>query len=120
MDFCRMANGAVNLEIYSQILRTGVFLFIQYHYRDGPYYFWPGLVFAHDIWDGLQVLQNNGIWFIPKQMNPLTVVSHIPIKDYSGALKKDTHDVGLSAKSFDELRERIKRKFPIKTITKLF
>ena len=86
-----MANDAINLEIYGQIMRTRVFPFIQNQYRDSSYYFWPGLAFAHDIWDGLQVLQNSGIWIIAK-MNPMAVVFLNPIKDYSGALKKATRD----------------------------
>ena len=89
-----MENDAVNLEIYRQILITRVFLFIQHHYRHGSFYFCPGLAFAHDIWDGSQVLQNYGIWFTPNQMNPLAVVLLNPIKDYYGALKKTTQDGG--------------------------
>ena len=87
-----MANDAINLEIYVQIMRTRVFPFIQNQYRDSSYYFWPGLAFAHGIWDGLQVLQNSGVWFIAKQMSPLAVDFLNPIEDYSGALKKATHD----------------------------
>ena len=59
--FAAMVNNGVNLEIYSKILRTRVFLFIQHHCRNGSYSFWPGLAFAHEIWEGLQVLQNNSI-----------------------------------------------------------
>ena len=59
--FAAMANDAINLEIYGQIMRTRVFPFIQNQYRDSSYYFWPGLAFAHGILDGLQVLQSNSV-----------------------------------------------------------
>ena len=59
--FAAMANDVINLEIYGYIMRTRVFPFIHHQYRERSYYFWPGLAFAHDIWDGLQVLQNSGI-----------------------------------------------------------
>ena len=87
-----MANDAINLEIYGQIMRTRVFPFIQNQYRDSSYYFWHGLAFAHGILDGLQVLQSNSIWFIAKKMNPLAVVLLNPIKDHCGALKKAAHN----------------------------
>ena len=69
------------------------------------------------------MLQNSGVRFIAKQMSPLAVVFLSPIEDYSGALKKATHDARDKAKSFDKVRERIKRKaskIPTITIAKLF
>ena len=117
------ANNAVNAEVYCQIIRANVIPFIQQHHSNVSYYFWPDLASAHYSRSALELLQSNNIWFIPKEANPPAVASLRPIEDFWSALKKRVYDEGWEAETFDQLKERIRRKareIPMETIVKLF
>ena len=119
----RVANNAVNAEVYINILRTSVVPFIRQNHANGSYYFWPDLASAHYSRDALQFLEENNIRYVPKDANPPAVASLRPIEDYWSALKKAVYDGGWEAKSFPELKKRIQQKareIPLETITRLF
>ena len=73
---------AVNKTLYMKALRMRLVPFIDKHYKNGDYLFWPDLASSHYADDGIAFLEAKNINLVPKVRNPTNVPELRPIEDF--------------------------------------
>lgn len=82
-----VTNKTMNSEVYTrECLKKRVLPFIKSH--DGPVTFWPDLASCHYSKDVVQWYNNNGVQFIPKELNPPNCPQFRPIEKYWAIMKR--------------------------------
>jgi transposase len=100
---------AVNQEVYLEnIIKPYLEPFIEKHYPDGGFVFWPDLASSHYANSVLTYLKSKNIKYVPKYMNPANLPKARPIEDFWGNLKNLVYEGDWSATSLSQLENRIK------------
>lgn len=109
--FIQATVNAINAQRYiNNCLRPRLLPFVQKHHADGNYIFWPDMASAHYAGMTLDWLETNNIPFVRKQDNPPSVPQARPIENFWGDLSSKVYAGGWSAKTKQQLINRIKRK----------
>ena len=100
---------AVNQEVYLEnIIKPYLEPFIEKHYPDGGFEFWPDLASSHYSKSVLTYLKSKNIKYVPKYMNPANFPKARPIEDFWGNLKNLVYEGDWSAKNLSQLENRIR------------
>ena len=83
--------------------------FVETHYPDGKYVFWPDLAAAHVSSDSLDEFARNNIPVVDIDSNPPSVPQLRPIETFWSHLKRRVYEEGWQAKSERDLSERIEK-----------
>ena len=117
--FTAPSSLAINSRIYTtECLKKRLLPFINEHYPDGKYIFWPDLAPAHYSKETQAFYKENNIKYIPKENNPPSVPECRPIEDFWVILKRQVYKDGYQAKNIDVLIRKIK--YCLKTIDQDF
>ena len=84
--------------------------FIEEHYADDEYIFWPDLALSHYANETTQWLLQQKIKFVPKQVNPPSVPKARPIEDFWSILTDKVYERDWEAKAGLQLKRRIYQK----------
>jgi len=98
---------AINTERYLKFLRTRLLPFINEHYKDDDYMFWPDLAGAHYAGEVIDFLESENIKYVPKVRNPPNVPEARPIEDFWAILKSLVYEGNWQATSIPQLKCRI-------------
>ena len=99
---------AVNQFVYiNKCIKPILLPFLQTHYPQGDYVFWPDLASSHYSKFAQQEFQSLGINYVPKHLNPANLPKSRPIEDFWGNLKDKVYEGAWFAKSLPQLRNRI-------------
>ena len=71
--------------------------------------FWPDLATCHYTKENLDYLESEGIYTVPKNLNPPNAPQIRPIEMFWGALKQKVYDKNWTAKNRDQLIKKIKK-----------
>lgn len=105
--FCP-SKQAINKEVYTrECIEKRLEPFISEHHSDGNYLFWPDLASSHYARDTLARLDELGIQYVPKEMNPPNVPQLRPIEDFWGWLKQLVYANGWQAQNIEQLQRRV-------------
>lgn len=114
---------AINTNIYvNKCLRLRLLPFINQHYKDGQYIFWPDKASCHYSEGTINFLREKNINFVDKEMNPPNIPEARPIEDFWKELKDAVYEKGWEASNIKELRSRINycmKKVDIKHVQQL-
>jgi len=75
---------AINKQSYIECLRKRLIPFIDKHYKNEEYLFWPDLASSHYANEVIAFLDSNNIKYVPKVKNPPNVPEARPIEDFWG------------------------------------
>ena len=92
-----------------ECLQNGLLPFIQQHYPQGEYIFWPDLAAAHYARQMIALLEEADVPYVGGEENPPCVPQLRPIKDLWGIVKQEVYMGGWTAQSEKQLRLRIHR-----------
>jgi transposase len=99
---------AVNKDLYiKECLQKRLLPFINNKHDINNCLFWPDKASAHYARDTLNFLRENGIPFVPKELNPTNLPQCRPIEDLFGHLSQEVYKNGWSASNPAELKQRI-------------
>ena len=99
-------NGQFHREL---ILKQIVKPFIDIHYPDGNYLFWPDLAPGHTASETVELLHELGIDFVEEDLNPPNAPQLRPIERFWSHLKRRVYSNGWEAKDLNSLRKRIEK-----------
>ena len=105
-------HGNINGETYREhCIINRLVPFLDEHYPEGNYLFWPDLASSHYAKDTIQLFEDRSIEFVPRELNPPAVPKLRPIEDFWGVLKQAVYQGGWDweAKSEDMLKRRIRK-----------
>ena len=106
----------INGQFYREfILKRVVRPFIDCHYPDGNYLFWPDLAPGHTASDTLDLMDELHIDCIQEDFNPPNAPQLRPIERFWSHLKRRVYRNGYEAKNLNQLKKRIEevvRTFP--------
>jgi len=121
--YFRPSGMAVNQEVYlNECIIKRLVPFIQEHYSDGKYVFWPDLASSHYAQTVIDWLEEQEIPIVPKEMNHANVPEVRPIEDFWAIFKRDVYKDGWAADNVHQLETRIKyclRKIDVKAVQDL-
>ena len=107
--YCAPSGGALNAQTYkTKCIRQRLKPFLDTHHMDGNYLFWPDLASCHYAKETIAVLEELGINYVSKDMNPPNCPQLRPIEDFWGWLKQIVYDKGWTASNLDQLKTRVK------------
>lgn len=98
---------AINKQRYKSILETRLLPFIDEHYKNGQYLFWPDLASSHYAKVVTDYLDANNVNYVPKCRNPPNMPEARPIEDFWTELKRAVYQRNWQAKNTDQLQRRI-------------
>lgn len=100
---------AVTKEIYvKECIQKRLLPFIQENHNDGKYIFWPDLASSHYAKLTVDTMNEMGINFVAKELNPPCVPQMRPVEDFWGILKTEVYRGNWRAKNLDQLKNRIR------------
>ena len=102
---------SMDQELYrKECLTKRLFPFIDQNYDSRQdVIFWPDLASCHYATKTQQFLNENGIFFVPKDHNPPNCPQIRPIENFFGILKQRVYAGNWSAKNRDQLIQRIRK-----------
>ena len=98
---------AINKQTYIGCLRKRLILFIDEHYKNEEYLFWPDLASSHYANEVVSFLDANNIKYMPKVKNPSNVPEARPIEEFWGQLKRLVYEDNWQTTSIPQLKRRI-------------
>ena len=102
--YMRPSGMAINQEVYlNECIKKRLVPFVQEHYRNGKYVFWPDLASSHFAKSVIEWLNNNNVKFVPKNLNIANVPEARPIEDFWAIMKKYVYKDGWTARNVTEL-----------------
>ena len=93
----------------NKCLRPHLLPFINTHYSEGGYVFWPDKASAHYATSTLNFLRDSGVNFVAKEDNPTETPQVRPIEDFFGVLATNVYQGDWVAKDTEALKRRIQR-----------
>ena len=100
----RPSGMAINQEVYlNECIKKRLVPFVQEHYRNGKYVFWPDLASSHFAKSVIEWLNNNNVKFVPKNLNIANVPEARPIEDFWAIMEKYVYKDGWTARNVTEL-----------------
>ena len=100
----------INGEFYREfILRQVVKPFVDCHYPDGNYLFWPDLAPGHTASETVDLLHELDINFIEEDFNPPNSPQLRPIERFWSHLKRRVYMNGWEADNLKQLQKRIEK-----------
>ncbi|KAL4473425.1 hypothetical protein ABPG72_012104 [Tetrahymena utriculariae] len=104
----------INQEIYrDHCLKSRLLPMIKDLYLDEKYIFWPDKASAHYAVSVTKFLNDNNIKFVQKEDNPTSIPQARSIEDFWAHLKQQVYKNDWSAKTIEQLEERIKSRLKI-------
>ena len=108
--FIKESKGAVNSELYiRECLEKRLIPFIEKHYPDGNYIFWPDLASSHNSKATQDFMTARGIKFVPKELNPPNVPNLRSIENFWHEIKQRVFADGFQPKDEKELLLRLRK-----------
>ena len=72
--------------------------------HDDPPVFWPDLASCHYLRSVIECFQQNGVNFVPKQMNPASVPQLLPIEKFWANIKRELRKNSKIATDINQFR----------------
>ena len=111
---------ALNSSTYiTRCLNSCLVPFLHKNYANGGYVFWPEKASSHYSLKATTFLNNKGINFVPKEINPTEVPQCRPIEDFFGVLATHVYARNWIAGDAEALKRRIRaciKKIPEQTV----
>ena len=105
--FCK-SGGALTRETYrKECVEKRLIPFIDSKHKREDILFWPDLATCHYARQTQELLEGEGIPFVPKEQNPPCFPQLRPIEDVWAMLKAKTYMGGWEAKSEEQLKRKI-------------
>lgn len=82
--------------------------YINEHFNDGEYVFWPDMASCHYSNETQEFMKSKNINFVPKERNIANVPELRPIEDFWSELKRKVYDKCWQAKNLNQLERRIR------------
>jgi transposase len=106
--YFRPSGLAINQDVYLEdCIKKKLVPFIQKHYQEGQYVFWPDLASSHYGGRVQEYLKSNKICYVPKWCNPANCPKLRPIEDLWANIKQKVYENNWSANNLDQLRLKI-------------
>ena len=93
--------------------------FLEENYPNGDYVFWPDKASSHYARATCSFLDNHGVNYVPKDLNPTEVPQCRPKEDFFGVLATHVYRKSWVAKDTEALKRRIRRcieRIPAETV----
>lgn len=108
--FRSQKEGAVNAQVYkNECITKRLIPFINKHYPDKKYIFWPDLASAHYAGSVTQVLREQNVNFLAKDRNPPNCPQLRAIENFWAIFKSKIFQDGFTPKSISDLQKRAKK-----------
>ena len=107
--FCK-SGGALKVETYRpECVAKRLMPFIDSKHKREDVLFWPDLASCHYARQTQELLEREGIPFVPKEQNPLVAPQLRPIEDVWAILKAKTYEGDCEATSELQLKRRFRQ-----------